>query len=275
MSDESVFGILRHGRRVWAVASIHGEAGRLAALHGAMADRLEAGDRLVYLGNFLGHGPDVPGVLDELLTFRREFLCLPGAEAEDIVYLRGQQEEMWRKLLQIQFASSPGDVLSWMLQLGIGGTLAGYRLSADSARSAFQEGVVATSRWTRDAREALRAHPGHDELLNGIRRAAFTADRRMLFVSAGVDPSRPLSEQGDTFWWGSGYFDRMDQPFDDFGLVVRGFRRSPEGRTAVVAEDARPATPYAITLDEGCGFGGPLAAACFAADGSRLELLHG
>lgn len=271
MSDESVFGILHHGRRIWAVASIHGESRRLAALHGAMADRLQAGDRLVYLGNYLGHGPDVPGVLDELLTFRREFLCLPGAMPEDVVYLRGQQEEMWRKLLQIQFASSPADVLAWMMDHGIAATLAGYRLSATAARSAFAEGVVATSRWTRDAREALRAHPGHDELLNAIRRAAFTADRRLLFVSAGVDPNRPLTEQGDTFWWGSGYFDRMDGPFDDFGLVVRGFRRRQEAE----ASEPQAATPYALNLDEGCGFGGPLAAACFAADGTRLDLLHG
>lgn len=270
MSDESVFGILRHGRRIWAVASIHGEASRLAGLHRALGERLVPGDRLVYLGNFLGHGPDVPGVLDELLSFRREFLCLPGVEPDDIVFLRGQQEEMWRKLLQIQFASSPRDVFAWMLEHGIAATLEGYRISADAARSAFAEGVVATSRWTRDAREALRARPGHDLLLNAIRRAAYTQDRRMLFVNAGIDPNRPLTEQGDTFWWGSGYFDRMDRPFDDFGLVVRGFSRRREGDGAA----PRPDSPFAVTLDEGCGFGGPLVAGCFAADGSPVEQLH-
>ncbi|MEQ8349030.1 MAG: hypothetical protein RIB84_25910 [Sneathiellaceae bacterium] len=270
MSDESVFGILRHGRRIWAVASIHGEAGRLAGLHRALGERVTAGDRLVYLGNFLGHGPDVPGVLDELLSFRREFLCLPGVEPEDIVYLRGQQEEMWRKLLQIQFASAPRDVFAWMLEHGMAATLDGYRIPAATARGAFAEGVVATSRWTRDAREAVRARPGHDLLLNAIRRAAYTEDRRLLFVNAGVDPNRPLTEQGDTFWWGSGYFDRMDRPFDDFGLVVRGFSRRPDGGGA----DDRPANPFAVTLDEGCGFGGPLVAACYAADGSQVDELR-
>lgn len=270
MSDESVFGILRRAQRVWAVPSIHGEAGRLAALHAAMAERLEPGDRLVYLGNFLGHGPEVPGVVDELLGFRRDFLCLPGAEAEDVVYLRGQQEEMWRKLLQIQFASTPREVLSWMLEHGIQATLQGYGISAEGAQRAFNEGVVATSRWTRDAREAVRAHPGHDILLNSVRRAAYTDNRRLLFVSTGLDPSRPLTEQGDTFWWGSGYLDRMQQPYADFGLVVRGFRRAADGQGQPMPDQA----PYVMTLDEGCGFGGPLAAACFHADGTLLERLR-
>lgn len=270
MSDESVFGILRHPRRIWAVAAIHGEAARLAALHAAMAERLEPGDRLVYLGNFLGHGPDVPGVLDELLDFRREFLCLPGAEPEDVVYLRGQQEEMWRKLMQIQFASAPRDVFAWMLEHGVAATLDGYRISSETARRAFAEGVVATSRWTRDAREAVRARPGHDLLLNSVRRAAYTDDRSLLFVSAGVDPSRPLTEQGDTFWWGSGYLDALDRRFENFALVVRGFRRSPDGR----APENRPESPFVLTIDEGCGFGGPLAAVCLAPGGEVLDRLR-
>lgn len=269
MSDESVFGILRHARRVWAVPAIHGEAARLAVLHAAMAERLEPGDRLVYLGNFLGRGPDVPGVLDELLAFRREFLSLPGAEPDDVVYLRGQQEEMWRKLLQIQFASSPRDVFAWMLEHGISATLDGYRISADRARQAFAEGVVATSRWTRDAREAVRAHPGHDLLLNAVRRAAYTDDRSLLFVSAGVDPNRPLSEQGDTFWWGSGYFEALDRRFEDFALVVRGFCRGAEAR-----DGSQPESPFVMTLDAGCGFGGPLAAACLAPGGEVLHRLN-
>ena len=38
----------------------------------------------------------------------------------DIVYLRGQQEEMWHRMLQIQFAPNPKEVLPWMLQQGVG-----------------------------------------------------------------------------------------------------------------------------------------------------------
>ena len=34
-------------------------------------------------------------------------------------------------------------------------------------------------------------------------RAAFTEDGAVLFVSAGIDPTRPLPAQGDSFWWGA------------------------------------------------------------------------
>src|SRR5262245_43578181 len=103
------FSILTQARRVWAVAAIHAEAAKLREAHDELAARLLPGDRLVYLGNLIGHGGAIVQTMDELLSFRRDFLCMPGAIPEDIAYLRGAQEEMWRKLLQIQFAPGPGE----------------------------------------------------------------------------------------------------------------------------------------------------------------------
>ncbi len=93
--DSAKFAILRRPRRVGTVAAIHGEADRLAALHDAIDARFEPGDRLAYLGNYLGHGREIPATLDELLRFRRATLARPGMMACDIVFLRGAQEEMW------------------------------------------------------------------------------------------------------------------------------------------------------------------------------------
>ena len=42
---------LRRGARVWAIGSVHGHAASLKALHAAIAAKLEADDRLIYLGN--------------------------------------------------------------------------------------------------------------------------------------------------------------------------------------------------------------------------------
>src|SRR5690606_37790686 len=109
--------------RIWAVAAIHGEAARLVRLHESLWPRLRAGDRLVYLGNYLGRGPDIPGTVAELLAFRCAVLAKPGGFACDVVFLRGAQEEMWQKLLQLQFASAPREVFSWMLQHGVAETL--------------------------------------------------------------------------------------------------------------------------------------------------------
>ena len=78
MPEPSKFATLHNANRVWAVASIHGEAGRLSAIHDQIAERFEPGDRLVYLGNYLGYGKDICATLDRLLSFRRALLAEPG-----------------------------------------------------------------------------------------------------------------------------------------------------------------------------------------------------
>ena len=115
MADDPKFAVLRPGGRSWAVAAIHGEAARLGALHGQLAERIRPGDNLIYLGNVLGRGEAVAETIDELLRFRRAFLARPAVFRDDVAYLRGSQEEMWHKLLQIQFAPNPGEVLTWMM----------------------------------------------------------------------------------------------------------------------------------------------------------------
>src|SRR5207253_2611339 len=62
----------------------------------------------------------------ELLDFRRRVLARPSGFACDVVYLRGAQEEMWQKLLQLQFAPNPGEVLAWMVREGIEATVEAY-----------------------------------------------------------------------------------------------------------------------------------------------------
>ena len=89
MSVRDKFALLRRASRVWAVASIHGEAERLTRLHGEIERRFQPGDRLVYLGNAMGHGAEVRGAIDELLSFRRRMLARPGMFLFDIAFLRG------------------------------------------------------------------------------------------------------------------------------------------------------------------------------------------
>jgi len=111
--------LLRGARRIWAIGAIHGDAARLKILHDRMGARLADGDRIVYLGNYLGHGAAIVPTIDELLDFRRRVLSRKNAFACDVVHLRGAQEEMWHKLLQLQFAPNPAAVLQWMVALGL------------------------------------------------------------------------------------------------------------------------------------------------------------
>ena len=275
MSEPIVFATLRRARRIWAVASIHGEAERLASLHDALAQRLNKGDRIVYLGNYLGRGPAVRATLDQLIKFRRWVIAQSGMFAADVVFLRGCQEEMWQKLLQLQFATNPAEVLKWTLDQGVGATLASYGGSADEGLAVSRVGAMAITKWTQKLRQTMNATPGHADLMAALMRAAFTDDGKLLFVSAGVDPSLPLAAQVDSLWWGSAGFMTLEapvsMPYDGYARVVRGFARERVGKTlGATITSGR----YTTTVDGGAGFGGKLAAACFDARGQMVDVIE-
>src|SRR3546814_17611745 len=92
---------LTRAGRVWAIAAVHGDAGRLAAIHDGIGERFQSGDRLVYLGDLMG-GVDVRATIAEALRFRRSVLAKPPMYMpEEVVHLRGQQEETRSNLLQL------------------------------------------------------------------------------------------------------------------------------------------------------------------------------
>ena len=261
-----MFACLSGDRRVWAVSAIHGEQRQLATLHARMRAAMRGDDRVVYLGNYFGRGPAIRETLDEILLFRRALIARPDGDPGDVVFLRGSQEEMLQKLLQLQFASDPVAVLEWVLEQGVGATLAAYGIIPGEGFQAAREGTVALSRWTGRLREAIARVDGHRQLLNSLRHAAYLEDRAILFVHAGLDPDRPFTEQGDSLWWGGFRFRDDDaRPYDGFRRVVRGFDRRGGGQHFGT---------HAVTLDAGCGFGGPLVAGCFEPTGELAELLE-
>jgi serine/threonine protein phosphatase 1 len=256
---------MRDAHRIWAIAAIHGEAERLARLHDRLAGRFAVGDRLVYLGNLIGQGGAVKETIDELLDFRRRVLSRPHGFACDVVYLRGAQEEMWQKLLQLQFASNPGEVLTWMVRAGIEATVNAYGGELRHGFGASRDGPKAITRWTSGLRDGMNAAPGHTKLFAGLRHAALSDEGGLLFVHAAVEPARPLDAQGDAFWWGTGDILELAEPFAGFRRVIRGYDRQKRG----VVEGE-----FAVSLDAGAGRGGPLIAAAFAPDGTILEVLR-
>ena len=263
MRETNTIASIRETSRIWAVGAIHGDAARLAAIHEELESRLQHGDVLVYLGNYLGHGARIVETVDELLGFRRRALAHPPLRfPDDIIYLRGSQEEMWQKLLQLQFASDPVSILNWVISRGVDATLKAYGGSADEGSYAAKGGTMQLNNWTRALRDAQRAYPGHDTLMAHLKRAAACEDGSLLFVNCGIDPQRPLTAQSDAFWWAARSFDSIAEPYGGFTRVVRGYDPDHGG----FAE-----TDHTITLDGGCGFDGKLIAACFSPDGSILE----
>jgi serine/threonine protein phosphatase 1 len=263
-SEQSIFATLRGESRVWAIAAIHGQVDQLAVLHCQLSQKFQPGDQIVYLGNYSGHGRSVRQTIDELLLFRRAILAREGSDCADIVFLRGAQEEMWQKLLQLQFAPNPLEVLQWMVGQGIEPTIEAYGASVQEAILASRDGTLSLTRWTSQLRQNLRVHDGHATLMSVLRHAAFTENSSLLFVHAGIDPQRPLSAQSDSFWWGGSGFASIDHPYGGYRRVIRGFDRSHNGLQE---------TPFTMSIDGGCGFGGNLMAVQFGPDGSLLQVL--
>ena len=258
MADLPTIHILKRPSRIWAVAAIHGEAERLAALHDALAQHAREGDRLIYLGNMIGYGEKSKETVDELLDFRTRFIGRQGMFACDIAYLRGQQEEMWHKLLQLQFAPDPPRVFDFMMKNGVKSTVEAYGGSILEGRNVASQGPVAITKWTSALRSSFKAAPGHTKFLASVRRACHDDNNQFLFVSAGIDPKKPLSNQGDQLWWGGQGFDSLTKTYEPYKKIIRGFDTEKKG-----FDDQE----HKLTIDDGCGFGGPLTSIALTAEG--------
>lgn len=262
--DPEKFGCLNQAKRVWAIGAIHGEVEGLKTLHQQLIPKFKDGDRLVYLGNYFGNQVTAIETMDELLLTRRTLMAMGATSKPNaFVYLRGAREEMLTKLLQLQFAPNPTEVMDWLLQHNMGPVINSYGTPENVARAIAREGTVSLSRWTSSLRRKINDHPGHSALLSNLRRAAFTQEGKILFVHASVDIGRPLTMQKDNFWWDNGRFDDINAPYYCFSRIVRGYDHSNQG--------VRLNNAHAATLDGGSGRGGSLNAVCFSADGDVMD----
>jgi len=253
---------------IWAIPSIHGDVTRLLALHDAIYDKLRPGDRLIYLGNYTGYGAYARETVDELLMFRRMVLAKAGMKATDIIYLKGFQENLWQRLYQLPYNLFPVEEVLDIMSNGLGATMDSYGICRHDALHAAQEGTLALTRWVNKARQIIRQNAGHDEFMTHQHRAAYTREAdeaSLLFVNAGLDASKSLEDQKDSFWMQPDLFESMAQPYAPFQTVVRGFDPMRKGLRL---------TPVSATLDAGCGFGGSLTCTQISARGEFVEVLE-
>lgn len=272
MTFSSKFSNLGAPEKIWVVSAIHGEKDRLVKLHKTIFDKFSPKDRLVYTGNYLcGKRADPIGTLDEILYFRRTLMAKNLIEPQQLIYLRGIQEELWNKILQLPFAQSAKDVLEWMIREypEMDALLKTYRTSLEDGLRIAREGVLSLTKWSAHLRASLRENPGHEAFFSTLHRAAFTEQAgasgqgNLLFVHAGIDPERPLLSQGDRFWWGFKQFDQMAHPYAPFKSVVRGY--DPTGKGVQIG-------PVTISLDGTTPYGRQLICAEMSGKGDVLEV---
>ncbi len=260
----TVLAPIKPAERIWVVGAINGDHGALCAVHRKLAQHMKPGDRLVYLGNYWGDGTaeNVVATINELLLFRRFFIAKDGVDISDIAFLRGAAEEMLSKLQQIQFAPNPGEVFDWMLTRGIAGPVRAYGFDPVHVQRTMHQGAHAISQWTSGFADAVRRHSGHNALMSDLKHAAYSTDGRLIFVHTGLDGSRPLTGQTDTFWWGGSMFEAITERYYDCARIVRG---ASQGQTGLQERE------FTLSLDGGAGRGGHLIAVALDGQGAVIE----
>ena len=223
MDKVSNFIELKKTSKIWAIGSIHSNLKSFNAIKKYILNNFTNSDKLIFLGNIIGLGDNSKETLSSVIDLRFKLMSKFKLEPESIVFLRGAQEEMFSKLLQLQLAPNPVEILEWMFEHGVNKTIKSYGFSENEIKSIASSGTINISKWTSSLNKSIQINPGHIEYFLNLKHAAYSQTKKILFVNRGVDITRPLSAQNDCFWWGFQNFSRIQNPYNSFLRIVRGY----------------------------------------------------
>ena len=223
MDKISNFIELKKSNKIWAIGSIHSNLKSFNSVKKFILNKFENNDKLVFLGNVIGLGDNSKETLSSVIDLRFNLMSKYKLKPESIVFLRGAQEEMFSKLLQLQLAPNPSEILEWMFDHGVNKTIKSYGFSDHEVKNIASSGTINISKWTTNLNRVLKENPGHTEYFLNLKHAAYSHTKKILFVNRGVDITRPLSAQNDCFWWGFQNFSRIRRPYNTFLRIVRGY----------------------------------------------------
>ena len=223
MDNISNFVELKKTSKIWAIGSIHSNLKSFSAIKKYILNHFKNSDKLIFLGNVIGLGDETKETLSSVIDLRFKLMSKFKLKPESIVFLRGAQEEMFSKLLQLQLAPNPIEILEWMFEHGVNKTIESYGFSVNEIKSLASSGTINISKWTSSLNKSIQDIPGHTEYFLNLKHAAYSYTKKILFVNRGVDITRPLSAQNDCFWWGFQNFSKITEPYKTFIRIVRGY----------------------------------------------------
>jgi len=226
VDKESHFVEIKNSKKIWAIGSVHSRLDAFSSIKKHLLEDFKKGDYLIFLGNVIGLGPQSKEVLSSVIDLRNQLLAKFLLDPKKIIFLRGAQEEMFLKLLQLQTAPNPQDIVSWMFDHGVGATIESYGFNKEKVFNISSQGTLIITKWTKKLNEAVLQAPGHKQYFAHLKHAAFSESKKILFLNRGVDVSRPLSAQNDCFWWGYQNFSTLNKPYNSFVRIVRGYQSS-------------------------------------------------
>ena len=223
MDKISNFIELKASKKIWAIGSIHSNLKSFTSIKDFILNNFEQNDKLIFLGNIIGLGNNSKETLNSVIDLRFNLMSKFKLKHDSIVFLRGAQEEMFSKLLQLQLAPNPSEIVEWMFDHGVNETIKSYGFLEEEVRSIASSGTINISKWTSNLNKVLKKNLGHTEYFLNLKHAAYSYTKKILFVNRGVDITRPLSAQNDCFWWGFQNFSSIQKPYKTFLRIVRGY----------------------------------------------------
>ena len=226
MDKKTLFVEIKNSKKIWAIGSIHSRLDSFNSFKKHILKNFSQDDYLVFLGNVIGLGYRSKDTLNSVIDLRNKLMSKFFINHEKIIFLRGAQEEMFLKLLQLQTAPNPQDIVLWMFDHGVDATVESYGFNKKNLIEISKQGTLAISKWTSKLNIAVNESSGHKQYYANLKHAAFSQSKRILFLNRGVDISRPLSAQNDCFWWGYQNFSNLDKPYYSYDRIVRGYKSS-------------------------------------------------
>ena len=224
MKNKTQFTKIIKSNKIWAIGSIHSRLEAFESIKNYLQEKFEKDDYLIFLGNIIGLGEESKKTLSSVIDLRRKLMSKFFLDSNKIIFLRGAQEEMFLKLLQLQTAPNPNDIVNWMFDHGVDATIKSYGFDKNELINISTQGTLAISKWTSKLNQVLGDEPGHMQYFINLKHAAYGESKKILFLNRGVDISRPLSAQNDCFWWGYHNFSDLNEPYNSFIRIVRGYQ---------------------------------------------------
>ena len=135
MNTDNKFQEFTNTDRIWAIGSLHSSIESFQSIKKYIFSNFKNGDKLIFLGNLIGYDNKSKEILTDVLSFRFNLMAKFNLDHEDIVFLRGAQEEMFSKLLQLQIAPNPREIIDWIFSHGVDQTLVSYDFDHDQFKS--------------------------------------------------------------------------------------------------------------------------------------------
>ena len=89
---------------------------------------------------------------------------------------------MFNKLLQLQIAPNPVEIIKWMFEHGVDETLKSYGFSKDEVFSTASSGTVTISKSTSKLNKIILDNPGHKEYFLNLKHAAYSSSKTSIVL---------------------------------------------------------------------------------------------